>query len=161
MLIAFLLWCAIVSACVWCADSPAVVKKHEVRVEHSFPLIITDMTSSSKIAIPSGANFDCRVINSADELHRLLLPEIIEDTPGYDDIDFTEQSLVSLKFRSFYKIKYINSKVYRGDYNLEVRQTIHVSPDYTPSGFYVMANLLTDTVPDNLPIRMVQTYRCD
>ncbi len=143
------------------SEEPEREIPHPVTVDKLFTTIVTDMVSSSAIALPDGINFEGFIINSFESLDNLMPSEVIEDSPEYQKIDFKDSSLISLKCRIFYDFNDIEYRIYKTEDKLVVQQIIHKSKSMTPRGYFIMSNLMIEKIPDNISICLQQGYLLD
>ena len=109
--------------------------------------VVTPMTDSSIISIPTGMNEEY-VINSEIELRQLVPSKIIAEHPELQDIDFTTSSVVVIKFRLFYDLERIESSLYRKEADeYIVRQFLYVGNEIHIDGYFVMYCLITAKIP--------------
>ncbi len=131
----------------------------QLSIERIFEPVITDMTSSSPICLPDGINSNITLINSQQELIRNIPSEIIEESPLYEDINYESHSLLSLKFRSFYKPHKIEYKIYKNsDGQISIRQMFFVSGSIYTNGYFIMSNFVTEKLNANDKISFEQSF---
>lgn len=131
----------------------------QLSVKYVFAPIITDMIGSSPIHLPDGINYEATIINSEQELVDSLPTAIIASDISYNDIDYTKNSLLSLKFRSFYKPNKIEYRILK-DCNSQVaiKQILHVSDSLCIEGYFIMSNLIIDRLSEHDKISFEQSF---
>ncbi len=148
--------------CFSCGDDEPDDKPVNIPVGHVFEPVVTDMVSSSVISLPYGVSFDYAVINSLEELHNRIPSDIIASNPQYENIDYADSSLVSLKFRCFYKPEYIEYKISRDrEGQVNAGQIIHFTEPLHVEGYFVMSNLVTEKIASDDKISLWQSFSCD
>lgn len=131
----------------------------QLSIEHIFEPVITDMTSSSPISLPDGISSNISLINSQQELIRNISSDIIEETPLYENINYESHSLLSLKFRSFYKPHKIEYKIYKNSNGqISIRQVFFVSGSIYTNGYFIMSNFVTEKLNANDKISFEQSF---
>ena len=131
----------------------------QLSVKHIFVPIITDMIGSSPIYLPDGINYEAAIINSEQELVDSLPSEIITTDISYNNIDYTNSSLLSLKIRSFYKPNKIEYKIIKDCNDLvTIKQILYVSETLHPEGYFVMSNLIIDRLSKQDKISFEQSF---
>lgn len=146
-------------ACFSCEEEERGIIPSRISVKHMFDPVITEMTSSSPICLPDGISFESNIINSKQELTDYIPSDIIKQSLSYENIDFANSSLLSLKFRAFYKpykIEYKISKSEEGQ--VFVKQMFFVVEPMHVSGYFVMSNLVTDKLDENDKISFEQSF---
>ena len=128
-------------------------------VGHVFVPVITDMIGSSPIHLPDGIYHEATIINSEEELINTLPSDIIASDTLYDSINYTNHSLLSLTFRSFYKPNNIEYKTYKdSDGRVEIKQILSVSDSLHVEGYFVMSNLIIDRLSKQDKISFEQSF---
>ncbi len=143
----FLVVGTILTSCIWRADGTEPKEPRPVKVIHTFPLIIEDRSVMKDM--PQGTTYGNCVINSYEEMYRHLPPNHKDDA-AYRDINFEKHSVVSQKLIVWNRVKYVKMDVTRLDNKLSSYNWIYLSRDTVPEGLFVIVNVLTDTLPDNL-----------
>lgn len=130
----------------------------QLSVKHVFVPVITDMISSSPIHLPDGVYYDATIINSEQELVSSLPSDIITSDISYNDIDYTNSSLLSLKFRCFYKPNKVEYKILK-DCNglITIQQRLYVSGTLRPEGYFIMSNMIIDRLSKQDKISLEQS----
>ncbi len=130
----------------------------QVRISYVFDPFITEMDSSSIISLPIGVIEKGIIINSTKELVRQVPSEVLESDSMYENIDFSDKSMLSLTFRFFYmpdKLEY--RRIYKDeDGTLTVNQLFYVSSELQPEGYFIMSNAIIEKV-DNTNIYLTQS----
>lgn len=140
------------------SEEPPKEEHLSVTINQAYPIIVTEMEPSSIIALPDGISFDGNISNSLERMFDILPSDVIKEFPEYSNIDFKNHSLISLKYRMFYKIENIEYSIFKTDNNIVVNQLLYVSGDLSLVGYFVMSNLMTDKIPDNATINLQQSY---
>lgn len=131
----------------------------QLSVKHVFAPIITDMIGSSPIHLPDGINYEATIIKSEHELVDSLPSVIIASDILYNDIDYTKSSLISLKFRSFYKPNKIEYKIFKDNNGqVAIKQVLHVLDSLHLKGYFVMSNLIIDRLSEHDEISFEQSF---
>ncbi len=132
----------------------------QVRIDYVFEPFITEMDSSSIISLPIGVITKGIIINSTKELVRQVPSEVLDSDSIYENIDFSEKSMLSLTFRLFYmpdKLEY--RRIYKEeDGTLTVNQLFYVSSELQPKGYFIMSNVIMDKV-DSTNIYLTQSIQ--
>lgn len=130
----------------------------QLSLKYVFVPFITDMVGSSPIKLPNGINYEATIINSEQELIDYLPSDIIESDVSYNDINYTKNSLLSLKFRSFYKPNKIEYRIFKeSDGKIIIKQMINVSDSIRIEGYFFMSNLIIDRLSKNNKIYLEQS----
>lgn len=146
-------------ACLSCEREERFVPLERVEVKQVFEPVITDMDDSSPIRLPDKTYLETSLINSTQELIDKLPFSIIDDPTMYKDIDFNSSSLLSLKFRSFYKPYKIDYKIEKNSNGqIEVHQRLYTKEPMHIDGYYVMSNLIIDKTITYDTICLTQAY---
>lgn len=128
-------------------------------IEHVFEPFITGMDSSSPISLPGNVYTEIAIINSHQELIDKIPSDIIEGNSLYENIDYDSNSLLSVKFRCFYKPDKIEYKIYRNDDDqISIGQLIYVSEPLNVNGYFVLSNLVTEKLNANDQISFTQSF---
>lgn len=145
--------------CFSCKEEEYRVTPEQLPVEHIFEPVITDMVSSSPLYLPDEIYCKATIINSRQELFDYLPLDIIEDTLQYEDINYSRCSLISMKFRCFYKPYKIEYKVYKkDDEHILIRQMVYTTDSLYINGFYIMSNLIAQKLNADIDISVEQGY---
>lgn len=129
----------------------------KIPVQCIYEPIITEMTSSSVIALPSGTNMVIKVINSKEELEEYLPREILDAHPLYEDIDFDNSSFVSLTTRQFYKPYNIQYEIVKNsETDFTLTQIIYHTGELYPQGYFIMSNFVIDKINADSKIKYWQ-----
>ena len=131
-------------------------------VEYVFDPFITDMSSSSIIALPGGVYFEGKAINSTPELIEHVPSSVIASSPLYKEINYSTNSLLSLKSLLFYYPDKLEYKVHRKENGeVVVTQIIYASKPMDLNGYFVMSNLVTSKIMKNEKISLEQSLSFD
>lgn len=131
----------------------------QLSVTYVFAPIITDMTDSSPIHLPDGINYEVTIINSEQELVDSLSSDIIASDILYNDIDYINSSLLSLRFRSFYKPNKIEYKIFKDNNGqIAIKQILNVSDSLRVEGYFIMSNLIIDRLSEHDKISFEQSF---
>lgn len=145
--------------CFSCKEEEYCVTPDPLTVEHTFEPVITDMISSSPLYLPGEIYCKATIINSRQELFDYLPLDIIEDTLQYEDIDYSCSSLISMKFRCFYKPYKIEYKVYKNDdEHILIRQMVYTTDSLYIDGFYIMSNLITQKLDVDISVEQGYSF---
>lgn len=140
-------------------EEPNSPPSNEMAVNYVFSQVVTEIDSLSPIALPSGTSFDYTIINSTDSLYSSIPLFVVDEDTLYKSIDFSQNTLLSLKFLVFYNIKKIEYKAYaQNEHTILLRQRIYTSGSVPGYGKYVMSNLVTDKVFDGCNVTLEQSY---
>lgn len=146
-------------ACFSCAESEENDVPAQLSVEHVFAPLVTDMTSSSPIHLPDGVYHEITIINSEQEAADNLPSGTTESDTLYNNINYTDNSLLSLKFRSFYKPNKIEYRIFKDhEGQVAIKQMLHVSDSLHIKGYFIMSNLITDKLSKHDKISIEQSY---
>ena len=136
--------CALLTSCY---REPHIQSPTPVDIYSQTAFVVTPMTDSSIISIPTGMNEEY-VINSETELYQLVPSKIIAERPELQDIDFITSSLLVIKFRLFYNLERIESSLYKREaVEYIVRQILYVGNEIHLDGYFVMYCLITAKIP--------------
>lgn len=146
-------------ACSSCQKDDEPNPPIRLSIEHIFEPFITNMDSSSPICLPNEVYTEISIINSQQELIDKIPSDIIDGSSLYKNIDYDRNSLLSVKFRCFYKPDKIEYKIYRNDDNqISIGQLIFVSEPLHVDGYFVMSNLVTEKLNSTDQISFMQSF---
>ena len=140
------------------SEEPKVIEEVPVEVEYVYDPIVTKMESDSPLDFPASIGVEWHLIRNEEELHYYFPTEIISSHQEYEQIDFSEYNLISLKFRVFYEVYKIEYKLRQNDKKLVVLQHLDVNGAIVPEGFLVMSNILVKKDVDISYIELTQSY---
>lgn len=147
--------------CLLCScgpEEPEKITEDPINIEYEFPLTITQMIPVSPIALPDGLSFEGKIINSENQLTEILPTSVIKGDKHYNDIDFRNHSVITLKYRMFYNVKSVETKFFYVDEKIVVKQLIHVLGPLVPEGYFVMSNFISDKLPENMELSVQQSF---
>ncbi len=159
-----LLWLLILLSltCIMACEKSSNSINPNIAVDYVFPTFLTEMSAESIIALPEGVSCDFMVINSLDEFHEIIPDEVARTDEQYNNIDFSKNSIISIKFRVFYPITNISYRIMkRDDYVIEIKQLISTSGQMHDNGCFVMANLSVDKIPKEIGIYLQQSFKIE
>lgn len=135
---------AVLLACWGCEGNENEDLQAQPSVEYIFEPVVTEMAPSSAIALPDGTDLETSVINSEQELRASLPSDVLQSASAYENLDFSGSSLLSLKFRSYYKPEFITYQIVRdGEGQIILQQQIFVCEPLHIEGYFVLSNLAT------------------
>lgn len=103
---------------------------------------------------PNNAAPNCVIINSAEEIATAIPENVTAMDPYYKDIDFSEYSLVSVRYVVFDKLLDVKYKVYLTSDLIEIIQHSYYEKLPEPSFCYVVSNFVCKKLPEGLPVRL-------
>lgn len=127
-------------------------------VEYVFSPFVTAMDSSSAIALPQGKAFDYAVINSQEALDSIIPPVVAAGDSLYQHIDFSKNTLLSIRFIFFYDVKKIAYLGYdKQDNHIVLHQKVYAVGPVDVTGRYVMSNLLVGKEAEGSIVSYIQS----
>lgn len=139
-------------------EEPKRIIENPIEIEYEFPLKITEMIPSSSIALPDGLSFEGHIINSTSQLLEVVPSSVIREDSRYMDVDFNNNSILSLRYRVFYDVMDVETKLVNIDGNVVVKQLIYVSGPLVTDGYFVMSNFISEKLPESGNLVLQQSF---
>lgn len=129
-----------------------------IHIGHTFEPIVTSMVPTSIISLPNGVSFEGIIINSASELINKVHPDIINTDHQYETMNYSDSSLISLRFRLFYyPIDSKHNILQDANGDIIVQQLLSVNETMNKDGYFIMINMSTSKLPSNANVRIEQS----
>lgn len=115
---------------------------------YEFPQYTVTENSGSPIEFDNPTHSVCFIINNYDELHALVPAEVIAADPAYSAIDFSSQTLVSVRFSTFFDLDSIGYELFMfGEDLLGISIRITQSSYDVSTKYYHKGNFLVRKIP--------------
>lgn len=141
-----------------CNESEQHDEGHYLVIKEEAPLVTTGMNKFSLIAIPDSIYSKIEIINSEEELNTNIPISFTKDIPLYEKLNFSESSIVNIKFRCFYAPEKITYKILEKQNKITIQQLIYTSGDINYEGYFIMSSLLIDKIQKKDDIILSQSF---
>lgn len=116
-----------------------------------FPQYSATESEGSPIAFDSPTSAVCYIINSREELEALVPREVLDADPAYGAIDFSTQTLLSVRFFTYFDLLSVNYKIFLvgGNDVLAISITTKNNDHEIVEKTYHMGNILVRKFPSD------------
>lgn len=133
-------------------------RQTQLEIYYQFPPIITSMDSSNNIGFPDSVYDFKTIVNSVEELFKVIPQNIIDKNPDFLKVDFKVSSLVVVKFRLFYNLNSITSELsFRDDYGYILNLSCKVGGSMN-DGLAILSGTVTQKLDSSVSLSFLYSF---